>query len=123
MFLQPSTSNMFNDRREVFAWELATGGHGQVALSGAGTFSPTESDRVFYAIEFLTESVVDTAVFRTAVGGQTIYNVASATYSGFTFPAGYTWTAPLTQLTLDSGTGIAYEYKINPYLDGNPVCP
>jgi hypothetical protein len=27
------------------------------------------------------------------------------------FPAGFTWTAPLTSIRLTSGTGLAYMYK------------
>ena len=113
MNLQPSASTSLTDRRELFAWELALGGHGQIPLSGAGTFTPTNSCYVFYAVEFLTDAVVGSAGFRTTVNGTTIYQVTPSQYNSFSFPAGYTWTAPLTSITLNSGTGIAYEYAIN----------
>ena len=113
MNLQPSTSFMYNDRRELFAWELNFGGHGQQYLSGAGTFTPT-ADSVFYQIDFLTSTAVTSAGFRTVHTDTrhtgTIYTVSSA-FGGITFPAGFTWHAPLTSITLGSGTAIAYEYK------------
>jgi hypothetical protein len=115
MNLQPSTSFMYNDRRELFAWELSFGGHGQIPLTGAGTFTPTSSDYVFYKIDFFTASVVGSVGMRTQHSdGQhtgTIYSATPSAFNTFSFPAGYTWTAPITSITLNSGTGIAYQYK------------
>lgn len=123
MNLQPSLSVNYNDRRELFAWELALGGHGQVPLSGAGTFYPTSSAYVFYAIDFLSDAVVSNAAFRTTdATGTTNYAANSASFVNFSFPARYTWTAPLNSISLSSGTGIAYEFKLyNPELCGGPV--
>ena len=115
MNLQPSQSFQFNDRRELFAWELALGGHGQIPLSGTGTFYPTSSAYVFYAVEFLTDAAMASADFRTHnFNGDIIYSVNGASYDGFNFPAGYTWTVPLNSITLNSGTGIAYQYLVFP---------
>lgn len=112
MNLQPSTSTRFNDRRELFAWELTFGGHGQIPLTGAGTFTPTSDEYVIYRIDFLTSSVVGNVVFRNInADGQDIYAVENSNFDNFTFPAGSTWNAPLTSITLDSGSGIAYQYK------------
>jgi hypothetical protein len=117
MNLQPSTADNVNlTRRQLFASELALGGHGQVPLSGAGTFVPTNSSYVFYEIDFFTATTVTSAAFRTtASDGSTIYSMNSASYNGIAFPAGYKWFAPVTNITLTSGTGLAYEYKLNPY--------
>jgi hypothetical protein len=65
MNLQPSNSIYYNERRELFAWELKTGGHGQVALSGAGTFTPSSSAYAFYQIDFLASTTVSNVTFRT----------------------------------------------------------
>ena len=112
MNLQPSTSTLFNERRILFSKELEFGGHGQVFLSGAGTFTPTTPDYVFYQIDFLTSSVVSSAVFRSVNDDNVeIYKVNASQYAGKTFPAGSTWYAPLTSITLGSGTGVAYQYK------------
>lgn len=114
MNLQPSTSFMYNDRRELFAWELSFGGHGQIPLTGAGTFIPS-TDYVFYAIDFLTSTVVTTVGMRTHHTDSShtgvIYSATTSAFNNFTFPAGYTWMAPITSITLSSGTGIAYQYK------------
>jgi len=114
MNLQPSTSFMYNDRRELFAWELSFGGHGQMPLTGSGTYTPA-TDHVFYAIEFLTASVITSAGFRTTHTDSshtgTIYTVTPSAYNNFSFPAGYTWMAPLTSITVSAGTGIAFQYK------------
>lgn len=111
MNLQPSTSTYYNDRRILFSKELEFGGHGQIFLSGAGTFTPPD-EYVFYRINFLTTAVVNNIVFRgTNSDGEVIYNATASQFAGKTFPAGTTWNAPLTSITLDSGTGIAYTYK------------
>jgi hypothetical protein len=114
MFLQPSTSFQFNDKRLLFAAELATGGHGQVYLSGAGTFTPTNSSFVFYQIQFLTNSVVSNAGFRTVASDGTtkIYEINGSTYTNVGFSSGDTWFAPITSITLASGRGIAYQYSL-----------
>lgn len=119
MNLQPSTSSLQNERRILFAYELAFGGHGQVPLTGSGTFTPTNSSCVFYTVEFLTSAVMASAGFRNySLDGTRVYSANSTDFANFNFPAGYTWTAPLTSITLDSGTGIAYEYK---NLEGNTI--
>lgn len=119
MNLQPSNSVYFNDRREIFAWELMFGGHGQVALTGSGTFTPTNSSFVFYKIDFLADSTVSSVSFRnTNTNGDTVYTAASASYAGMSFPALYSWEAPITSITLSAGSkGIAYEYQINDNLN------
>jgi hypothetical protein len=119
MNLQPSNSVYFNERRELFAWELMFGGHGQVALTGSGTFTPTNSSFVFYKIDFLTNSTVSNVSFRNKnIKGDTIYTASSASYAGLSFPANYSWDAPITSITLSSGSkGIAYEYLINDNLN------
>lgn len=112
MNLQPSTSTRFNDRRELFAYELMFGGHGQVYLSGAGTYTPTSSAYVFYQIDFLTTSVVGSVVFRSVNdSGTNIYQAINSQFTNVTFPSGATWNAPLTSITLSSGRAIAYQYK------------
>ena len=117
MNLQPSTADNVNiTRRQLFASELALGGHGQVPLTGAGTFVPTNSTFVFYEVDFFTNTTVTSAVFRSkASDGSTIYSANSAAYNGFQFPAMAKWFAPLNSITISGGTGIAYEYKLNPY--------
>lgn len=113
MNLQPSTSTLYNDRRALFAWELSYGGHGQTYLSGAGTYTPA-SGYVFYAISFLEDSTISSVGFRSTLDGETIYQATSANYVGADFPSGYTWMAPLTSITLSSGSAIAYQYKLFP---------
>lgn len=111
MNLQPSISTLYNERRELFAQELTFGGHGQIYLSGAGTFVP-DSGYVFYQIDFLTQSVVGEVVFRDINdAGTSIYSVDDTSFDTVTFPALFSWKAPLTSITLDSGTAIAYQYK------------
>ena len=111
MNLQPSISTLFNDRRELFAWELSFGGHGQIPLTGAGTYI-APNGYVFYAIDFLSDSVISSVVFRNInEENESIYNVTNSSYNNFSFPVGYTWMAPTTSVTLSTGTGIAYMYK------------
>jgi hypothetical protein len=112
MYLQPSTSVLYNDRRELFAFELMTGGHGQVYLSGAGTFTPSTSAFVFYRIDFLTNSVVSNVAFRSVAddGTTTLYQVDQSSFTNIPFTSGETWLAPLTSITLASGKAIAYQY-------------
>jgi len=115
MNLQPSNSFIYNDRRALFAWELSLGGHGQIPLTGAGTYTPSPSC-VFYSIDFLTNSVVTTVEFKTGEVDsrgnlQETYKATNSSYNNMSFPAGYTWIAPITSITLSSGTGIAYQYK------------
>lgn len=111
MYLQPSTSTLYNDRRELFAYELMTGGHGQVYLSGGGTFTPTTSSYIFYRYDFLSPTLVTNVCYRkTSDDGTTpIYSVAP-TFQSVQFPAGATWFAPSTCVTITSGTAIAYQY-------------
>lgn len=118
MNLQPSISTNLNDRRELFAWELTFGGHGQIPLSGAGTYYPTSSSYAFYTIDFLTNTTLVSAEFRSSISnGCTTYAGNLSGFNNFTFPAGYSWSAPLNSLTISSGTGIAYQYRIyNPEL-------
>jgi len=112
MYLQPSIHLTAPERRMLFAQELQYGGHGQVALSGVGTFTPTNSAYVFYQIDFTQATTITSAAFRTVdYCGNSIYAVNPSTYNGFSFPAGYTWYAPLTSITLSAGKGIAYEYQ------------
>lgn len=113
MYLQPSTSISYNDRRELFAWELMTGGHGQVYLSGAGTFTPSTSSFVFYKIDFLTNSVVSNAGFRSIADDNRtlIYQVNGSSFTNVAFTSSQTWYAPLTSITLASGRAIAYQYS------------
>lgn len=112
MNLQPSTSFMYNDRRELFAWELSFGGHGQIPLTGAGTYTPTDG-YVFYKFDFFTNTGVSNVVFRNInADGESIYTANNAQFSSMSFPAGYTWYAPVTSITLTGGTGIAYQYRL-----------
>ena len=111
MNLQPSLSFNYNDRRALFAWELSFGGHGQIPLTGAGTYI-VPNDYVFYAIDFLSSSIVSNVDFRNVNdSGEDIYNATESQYSNFSFPQGYTWMAPITSITLSTGSGIAYMYK------------
>lgn len=113
MNLQPSNSIYYNDRRELFGWELETGGHGQVALTGAGTFTPTSSAYAFYQIDFLAATTVTSVSFKTTNSlGQTIYVANSADFAGLAFPALYEWKAPVNSITIIGGKGIAYQYLI-----------
>jgi hypothetical protein len=110
MNLQPSLSVSFNDRRDLFSEELKFGGHGQRYLNGAGTYLPSTYEHIFYEIDFLTDSVVSSAVFRN------INDAESNLYDGTintntTVLKGTTWDAPLASITLVSGTAIAYQYK------------
>jgi len=110
MNLQPSTSTVMNDRRELFAWELTFGGHGQIPLTGAGTFTPTSSAYVFYQITFASATTVTDVGYRlNNECGSSIYQTPG--FTSMTFPANYTWYAPVTSITISSGSGIAYEYK------------
>ena len=111
MNLQPSTSVRYNDRRILFAKELEFGGHGQIALTGAGTYV-APADYVFYQIDFFTSSTVQSVVFRNVnADGTSIYYAPNSAFNNTSFPAGYTWMAPATSITLSSGTGLAYIYK------------
>lgn len=114
MFLQPSTSFQFNDKRLLFASELMTGGHGQVYISGAGTYTPTNSGYVFYKIDFLTNAVVSNAGFRTKAsdGSTKIYEIDASTFTNVPFSSGSTWFAPITSITVASGKAIAYQYSL-----------
>lgn len=110
MNLQPSTSVRYNERRLLFAQELSFGGHGQMPLTGAGTYiAPT--NHVFYAVDFFTASVVQRVVFRNRnADNVSIYTATNSAYNNMSFPAGYTWMAPMTSIQLSTGTGIAYMY-------------
>jgi hypothetical protein len=111
MNLQPTTSTIFNDRRLLFAAELDFGGHGQIPITGSGTYI-APSNYVFYKFDFFTATTVSSIVFRNVnTKGETIYNASNAHYTARSFPAGYTWMAPTTSITLGGGTGIAYMYK------------
>lgn len=111
MNLQPSTSIRYNERRLLFAQELSFGGHGQVPLTGAGTYV-APADHVFYAIDFFTPSVVQRVVFRNVnADNVSIYTATNSAFNNTSFPAGYTWMAPITSLQLSTGTGIAYLYE------------
>lgn len=112
MNLQPSTSTIFNERRELFSQELNYGGHGQLYFSTAATYTPP-TGYVFYKIDFLTATTVNAAVFRSKNStGTTIYSAGNF-QSPIVFPALYSWTAPLTSVTIGGtgGTGIMYMYK------------
>lgn len=112
MNLQTSTSLNFNERRILFAHELDNGGHGQVVLKGAGTYVPSP-DHLFYQIDFLQNTVVGDVVFRsTNSAGTTIYTLSADTFDGVTFPALYSWSAPVSSITITSGLAIAYQYKL-----------
>jgi hypothetical protein len=115
MNLQPSLSVALSERRQLFSHELMHGGHGQVFLSGGGTFMPTTSAFSFYKIDFLTNAVVGNVGFRTVIDGTNfiVYTANSNQFSGASMPAGATWSAPITSITLNSGTGIAYQYAFN----------
>jgi len=111
MNLQPSTSVRYNERRLLFAQELSFGGHGQIPLTGAGTYV-APADHVFYQINFFTASVVQNVVFRNVnTDGTSIYTATNSAFSAMSFPAGFVWSAPLTSIRLTSGTGLAYMYK------------
>lgn len=111
MNLQPSTSTMFNERRALFSTELATGGHGQIYFSTAGTYTAPVG-YVFYTIDFLTDARLSSTNFRnTNDTSSLIYSASNANYSNVVFPAGYSWIAPLASFTVVSGIGIAYMYK------------
>lgn len=111
MNLQPSTSTMYNERRTLFSTELATGGHGQIYFSTAGTYT-APTGYVFYTIDFLTDTLLSSSNFRSTNDTNTlIYSASNANYANVTFPAGYSWIAPLTSFTVTSGIGIAFMYK------------
>jgi hypothetical protein len=112
MNLQPSTSTLFNDRRLLFASELETGGHGQIYFSSAGTYTAPVG-YVFYQVDFFSTSLVTNTRFRSVNDTNSlIYSATNASYSSVTFPAGYSWSAPLTSFTVGAGaSGIAYMYK------------
>jgi hypothetical protein len=114
MNLQPSRSVLYNDRRALFSNELDYGGHGQIPLTGAGTYVPSNSAYVFYKFNFLTSTTVSSVGFRVVTDpeGQVSYAANPASYVNFVFPALSTWTSPVTSLTITGGTGIAYEYKL-----------
>jgi hypothetical protein len=111
MNLQPSLSIVFNDRRLLFAEELKFGGHGQKYLSGGGTFFPSACC-VFYSIQFLTNTTVTSAGFRsTNSDNKSIYKYDNI--SNVAFPQNYTWSAPLTSISLSAGgSAIAYQYSL-----------
>lgn len=111
MNLQPSTSVSYNDRRELFSRELTFGGHGQIYFSTAGTYTPPQG-YVFYTINFLTNTTVTAAVFRsTNSTGSIIYSASNTQFQNVAFPAGYSWVAPLTSVSFGTGSGIIYMYK------------
>lgn len=113
MQLQPSKATYYNERRQTFGFELQTGGHGQIMLSGAGTFVPTSSAYAFYKVDFIASTTVSTVAFRTTNSeGNPTYVADNASFASTTFPALYTWYAPLTSITIGSGKAIAYEYEI-----------
>ncbi len=107
MLLQPSLARNSLEQRQLFAWELTWGGHGQIPLTGAGCYTPTSTAYSFYAIEFLTESIIESVAFRA------YYQADNGAYVGQVFPAGYTWTAPISSICLSGGSAIAYQYLIN----------
>ena len=111
MNLQPSLSVSFNDRRALFSEELKFGGHGQKYLSGGGTFLPSTSC-VFYSINFLSNTIVTNAGFRsTNSTNKVIYTFDPI--SNVAFPQNYTWNAPLTSISLSAGgSAIAYQYRL-----------
>jgi len=112
MNLQPSLSILFNDRRLLFAEELKFGGHGQKYLSGGGTYTPSTSEYIFYKIDFLTDSVVSSVVFRNKNdAGDIIYLANNSDFVNIPFVKNSSWNASLTSVTLTSGTAIAYQYK------------
>lgn len=108
MNLQPSNSLYGNERRILFAWELAYGGSGQFPMSA--TSYTADPSSVIYTIDFLTESTISSVGFRDTEG---TYSIDSSLYEGWVFPAGTTWTAPITSIELSNGTAIAYTYEIN----------
>jgi hypothetical protein len=112
MNLQPSTSTLFNDRRLLFSQELETGGHGQLYFSSAGTYT-VPAGYVFYQVDFFSTTLVTNARFRNVNDTNTqIYSASNANYASVTFPAGYSWSAPLTSFTVGAGaSGIAFMYK------------
>ena len=111
MNLQPSTSTLFNDRRALFSWELATGGHGQIYFSTAGTYT-APAGYVFYTIDFLTDSLLTSVGFRNNNDTNTlIYSATNSNFANRAYPAGYSWIAPLTSFVVASGVGIAFMYK------------
>lgn len=111
MNLQPSTSTMFNERRTLFSTELATGGHGQIYFSSAGTYT-APAGYVFYTIDFLTDTRLSSSDFRSTNSTNTlIYSASNSNYNNVVFPAGYSWIAPLNSFTVVSGVGIAFMYK------------
>jgi hypothetical protein len=110
MNLQPSLSVEYNDRRVLFPEELKFGGHGQRYLNGGGTYTPSTSEYVFYKIDFLTDSVVSSVVFRNKNdAGDNLYDGSIVTNTPV--PKGTVWNSPLAAITLASGTAIAYQYK------------
>lgn len=122
MFLQPSTSFQYNDKRLLFAAELMTGGHGQVYLSGGGTFVPTNSSFIFYRIDFTSNTIINNVGFRTVAsdGVTKIYEIDSSSYQNVHMSDGTTWYAPITSINLTSGKGIAYQYSI--FDTNNQIC-
>jgi hypothetical protein len=112
MNLQPSNSTLYNERRILFAWELTYGGTGQFPISASAY--ELVAPNIIYAIDFLEDGVVSDVGFRTHdSAGNELYNIDPASFIGWTFPAGTTWTAPITSITLSEGRGLAYTYEYN----------
>ena len=81
-------------------------------LDGAGTYVPAP-DHLFYKIDFLQTTVVDEVVFRdTNADGNSIYTVTASAFDSTTFPAGYSWNAPISSIDIGSGLAVAYQYKL-----------
>jgi len=110
MLLEPSRLITFQDRRQLLYFELETGGHGQIPLTGTGIFTP-HAGYTFYRVDFLASSVVGSVTFDDQYQGSTVYRGSTAQYVGLTFPALYSWDAPINAIKLNSGSAIAYEYQ------------
>lgn len=111
MNLQPTFAASYLEQRQVFSQELVWGGHGQIPLSGAGCYTPT-AGYSFYQIDWHTAATVTSVSFR----GD--YAANAPDFVGKTFPAGSTWLGPITSVCISAGTGIAYQYRINPIDSG-----
>jgi len=82
---------------------MAFGGQGQTYLTGGNVNAPP--GYVFYAIAFLSNTTLS------GIGYYGAYNIDTTQFTSVSFPSGFTWTAPLTSININSGSAIGYMYK------------
>ncbi len=116
MNIQPSVAPNFLEHRQLFGWELAYGGTGQLPMSAA-TYTTTNRE-VIYSFDFLEDTTITSVGFRSHdSAGNQIYNINSSAFVNWEFPAGSTWTAPVTSITFSTGKAIGYKYTVNPMVE------